>query len=202
VLTLQGFVCPCCAAAEAAKRRVLELEAENTRQRVALKARSDEAATAQRKLRELASRVSFATQKVTACDAEDAQAQPWMSFHFQAVACIHQSVSCYNCVSVVALARRALWQHRRQLAAVCWRCANSAASSVTCNRCRRCAAALHSRHAAHQGLLRSSSRHSARPPAAPQPAPPQGPHPAHPLGDPRATCAMLHCPHHGQHGTA
>jgi hypothetical protein len=38
---------------------VLELEAENTRQRVALKARSDEAATAQRRLRELSSRVGF-----------------------------------------------------------------------------------------------------------------------------------------------
>lgn len=55
--------CPCCAAAEAAKRRVLELEAENTRQRVALKARSDEAATAQRRLRELASRVSVGAKR-------------------------------------------------------------------------------------------------------------------------------------------
>jgi hypothetical protein len=49
-----------CPAADATKRRVLELEEENKRQRAALKARSNEAATAQRQLRELASRVSDA----------------------------------------------------------------------------------------------------------------------------------------------
>lgn len=45
------------AAGEAAKRRVLELEDENRRQRAALKASSSQAAAAQRQLRELASRV-------------------------------------------------------------------------------------------------------------------------------------------------
>jgi hypothetical protein len=38
---------------------MMELEDENRRQRAALKARSNEAATAQRQLRELASRVSL-----------------------------------------------------------------------------------------------------------------------------------------------
>lgn len=46
---------PC--AGDAARKRVLELEEENRRQKVALKARSNEAAAAQRQLRELTSRV-------------------------------------------------------------------------------------------------------------------------------------------------
>lgn len=52
----------CCPlTAEAARKRVLDLEQENKRQRAALKARINEAAEAKRQLRELSSRVSMHT---------------------------------------------------------------------------------------------------------------------------------------------